>query len=283
MTFRPSIELIQRAFEKGYAVPAFCVWDNATIETVLAMAAKCRAPVLLMGGPGEFPLTGAGQFAAIARILAGQYEVRAALHLDHGDSLEMVRECLDADFTSLMLDYSARPFSENAAALRRVVEWARPRGATVEGELGAIGRVDDATTEGGRGAGLTDPREAGVYVKETGVNMLAVAIGNAHGIYRERPRFDFERLEKLRDAAGVPLVLHGGSGTSPEDLSRAISLGIAKVNVASELIHAVRATLEGQWERGEGRWLPLALKGAMEALGVVVKKWIQMTGAAGRA
>ncbi|KPK62272.1 MAG: hypothetical protein AMK73_06405 [Planctomycetes bacterium SM23_32] len=283
MPFVPAAELVRAAAEGGYAVPSLCVWDSATMDTVLRVAQDCAAPVILMCGWAEFGLTSAEVLAATARAVAERRRAHAALHLDHGRSPESVQTCIAAGFTSVMLDYSDRPFAENAAALRSVVGLARPAGVSVEGELGAVGRADDVTAEGGTLEGLTDPDEARVFVEQTGVDMLAVAIGNGHGIYKARPRLDFGLLAELRAAAGVPLVLHGGSGTPPDDLERAISLGIAKVNVASELVHAVRTSLTDNWQAGRSLWVPFALRDAMQAMAEVVRRWFEMTGAAGRA
>jgi tagatose 1,6-diphosphate aldolase GatY/KbaY len=281
MKFMPAEPLVREAFKGGYAVPSFCVFNAETIDTVLRVAAAQRAPVLLMAGPGEFPLTPADRLGEIAQLVATRYDVPAALHLDHGSSLQEVDACIAAGFTSLMLDFSTRPFAENAEALRQVAARARPHGITVEGELGAVGRVGDATQEGAKASALTDPAEAKSYVEATGVDMLAVSIGNAHGIYTRRPRLDFDRLGAIREATGIPLVLHGGSGTPEDDLKRAISLGIAKVNVASELCRAVRSTLQDP--AGNTAWLPQVFARAMEAMAQVVERWIVMCGAAGRA
>jgi len=283
MAFLPAIQLVRRAAQEGYAVPSFCVWDSETMDTVLRVAERHGAPVILMSGPGEFPLLPPAQMARAARAVADAYEVPAALHLDHGNSLPQVEACLEAGYTSVMLDYSTRPFAENVAALRRVVELARPMGVTVEGELGAVGQIDEASGEGSGFFSLTHPEEAKAYVEQTQVDMLAVSIGNAHGNYPRRPHLDFGLLEELRQAAGVPLVLHGGSGTPEEDLRKAISLGIAKVNVASELIRAVRETLLERWRSGASLWVPEALSQAMNALEAVVEKWVLLAGAAGKA
>ncbi len=282
MQILPSADLINDAFQGGYAVPSFCVWDSSTTESVLRVAADCRAPVMLMCGWGEFDLTGPGRWADTARALAGYYDVRIALHLDHGRSPKTVENCLAAGFTSVMLDFSTKPYDENVAALRAVVERVRPLGVTVEGELGAVGRVDATTVEGSVGSELTDPDMARTYVQETGVDMLAVSIGNAHGLYAARPEFDFDLLAALRDAAGVPLVLHGGSGTPQDHLERAISLGMAKINVASELNAAVRESLMSDWSAGERQWVPSGMAHAMEAHGALVEKWFRITGAAGK-
>jgi len=282
VNFVPMAQLLAHALDRGYAVPSFCVWNAETADAVLRAAEKHRAPVILMTGPGEGLLSYAA-FADAARAIAARYSVPAALHLDHGNSMEAVRGCLDAGFTSVMLDYSDRPFDENAAALRQVAALARPRGVSVEGEIGAVGRISEATGEGTGHTALTDPHEARRYVQATGVDALAVSFGNVHGNYRAPPKLDFALLAKLRDAAGVPLVLHGGSGTPPDSLRRAIALGIAKVNVASELNRAMRETIHRRWDAGERLWVPSALAEGVAAFAAAVEKWLALTGAAGRA
>jgi ketose-bisphosphate aldolase len=215
--------------------------------------------------------------------LAKRFDVPAALHLDHGNSMAMVEDCLAAKYTSVMLDYSTRPWAENLQALRRVVALAHPQGVTVEGELGVIGQVDQVSVEGGGQSTLTDPDMAAAFVEKTGIDVLAVSIGNAHGVYTKLPHLDFERLAKLQAATRIPLVLHGGSGTPEADLRRAISLGIAKVNVATELISAVRQSLLEQWGTGKNLWTPIAQAAAMQAMAQVVERWFHLTNAAGRA
>jgi ketose-bisphosphate aldolase len=182
-----------------------------------------------------------------------------------------------------MLDYSARPYAENVSALAAVVRKARPFGITVEGEIGHVGKVDTVTAEGTGASTLTLPAEAAAYATETGVDALAVSIGNAHGQYTKLPRFDFDRLAAIREVVQVPLVLHGGSGTPDEDLKKAISLGIAKVNVATDLVTTIRESLRQQWSDGRNLWLPPALAEATHLIAPVVERWIRRTGAAGRA
>src|SRR5262252_1485234 len=147
MKFLPMHELLQPAWKQGYAVPAFCAWNAELMETILQVATELRAPVILMNGPGEFPLNSPDTMGLIARAIAQKYNVPAALHLDHGDSPELVDACIQAGYTSVMLDYSTRPFEENAAALKEVVSRGRSRGVTVEGEIGSVGKVDDSTVE----------------------------------------------------------------------------------------------------------------------------------------
>lgn len=276
-------ELLQPAWKNGYAVPSFCAWNAEVSETILQVAAELKAPVILMSGPGEFGLNSPDTLGRIAHALIQKYPVRAALHLDHGDSPEMVEACIQAGYTSVMLDYSLRPFAENVAALQRVVAVARPKGITVEGEIGCVGKVDDVTLEGGNVSTLTEPADAARYAEMTGVDALAVSIGNAHGIYTRLPVFDFERLERIRAAVPVPLVLHGGSGTQPEYIRRAVSLGMAKINVASELCKAFRDTYAAEHAGGKIGWLPSTLAAAKRPMAEVMVKWFKLAGAEGKA
>lgn len=282
MEFTPMLALMEKARREGYAVPSFCVWDAESIALVRRTASQLRAPVIIMSGPCELTLLSPAEMAAVAHTQA--FDVPVALHLDHGDTPEITQLCLDAGFSSVMLDYSPRPFAENVAALRLVVEKAHALGVTVEGELGHVGKADAESMEGGVLSTLTDPREAVQYVRETGVDVLAVSIGNAHGKYTKLPRFDFERLAQIAEVLPhTPLVLHGGSGTPAEDLQRAISLGIAKVNVATELTTAYRESLINQWTQGKNLWTPLAIAEAANCMIPVLEKWIRLTGAAGKA
>jgi ketose-bisphosphate aldolase len=275
-------DLLRHAVAKGYAVPSFCVWNAETMEAVLQSAEKLRAPVIMMSGTSEFAVLKPADMAAIAQTVARHFQVRAALHLDHGDSLQLVEACLAAGYTSVMLDYSRRPLQENAEAMRRVVAMARPLNVTVEGELGLIGQVDQVTVEGGGSSTLTDPEAAAAFVKGTGIDALAVSIGNAHGMYTTLPHLDFDRLAKIHAAVSVPLVLHGGSGTPSSDLQRATSLGIAKVNVATELVNAIRQSLLDQWGARENLWVPLAQGVSIKAMAPVLEKWLHLTGAVGQ-
>ena len=276
-------QLLRPAYEGGYAVPSFCAWNAEVTETILQVASDLRAPVILMSGPGEFPLNSPETLARITRVLVEAYNIPVALHLDHGDSPELVRTCLKAGYTSVMLDYSTRPFDENVAALKQAVAMAHPLGMTVEGEIGSVGKVDNSTVEGGDDSTLTDPAEAARYAELTGVDALAVSIGNAHGIYTRLPVFDFERLEQIRRAVRVPLVLHGGSGTQPEYIRKAVALGMAKINVASELCQAFRDTYAEQHAGGRKGWLPTMLGAARPAMAKVVERWLLLSGAAGKA
>jgi len=283
MGFLPMAELLADARRRQYAVPSFCAWNAETIETVLRIAARMHAPVIVMTGAVEFALLRPRLIGEIARLLIEEYPVPAALHLDHGDSLELVDACLAARFTSVMLDYSAKPFAENVAALQQVVARAHPHGVTVEAEIGHVGRVDNISIESARPSTLTEPADAAAFVEATHVDALAISIGNAHGQYTQLPQFDFPRLAAIQEATSIPLVLHGGSGTPDDELRQAIALGITKVNVATDLTRAVRESLLRQWREGRNLWTPVAQEEAARAMEPAIERWIARTGAEGKA
>jgi ketose-bisphosphate aldolase len=283
MNLLPMKILMAHAVKHGYAVPSFCAWNAEVMETILEVCRRLKSPVILMAGPGEFPLLGPAANASVARALLANYKVKAALHLDHGDSLDMVKECVKARFTSVMLDLSTRSFEENTAALAKVCRMCHPKGITVEGEIGAVGKIDSATVEGSTGSRLTDPDEAAEYVRITGVDCLAVSIGNAHGAYVKLPQFDFDRLARIHEKVKIPLTLHGGTGTPDDDLRKAISLGIAKVNVATALISAYRESLLSQWNTKQNMWVPIAQGAAVREMARVVEEWVVRLNADGKA
>ena len=283
MKYLPMLDLMKQANKEGYAIPAFEAWNAEVISLILRTAHEMRSPVIIMGVWVDLDEIPPEEYGPIARTVAERYDVPAALHLDHGDSMERVSRCIDNGFTSVMLDYSARPYTENAAALKEVAALARAKGVTVEGELGCVGQVDDVTSEGSAKSTLTDPDEAKKYIDETGIDVLAVGIGNAHGNYTSLPNLDFNRLERIHETTAAPLVLHGGSGTPVEDLKRASALGIAKVNVASELMKTYRESLLSQWGEKRNMWVPTAAGEATRALSAVIRKWMTNLGSAGKA
>ena len=283
MRLEPALTLIKKAEAEGYAVPAFTIWNAETIDTVLKVAEEMQSPVILMTGPAEFNLFSPKKIASIAYLIAENYNVPAALHLDHGDSLQQVEDCIAANYTSVMLDFSSKPFSENVEAMKKVMEIAHPKGITVEAELGSIGKADKISEEGIDITTLTNPLQAKQFVEETKIDMLAVGIGNAHGIYSSLPKLDFARLQEIYEFTKIPLVLHGGSGTPAEDLKKAILFGICKVNIASELVKALRDYFLNQWNAQKNMWIPITTAQALKRMIPVVKKWITNLGAEGKA
>ncbi|MFA6930233.1 MAG: class II fructose-bisphosphate aldolase [Lentisphaeria bacterium] len=280
MSLEPLQDLLQHARKHAYAVPAFCVWNAETMRQAATVAAELSSPVIVMGAYSETLALPPEQQAKIAKEII-DWKTPAAFILDHGRSLEEVQHFCRAGYTGVMLDLSHRPYAENLAQLRQAVAYAHPLGIGVEGELGHVGKADTMTPEGDGDSRLTDPSLAASFVAETGIDALAVSIGNAHGQYQQLPHFSFSLLEQIARQVTVPLSLHGGSGTSDDDIRRAVNLGIAKINVATELMNAYRETFLREVQNGT--WIPLAVHAASGALQAVMAKWIILAQAKGKA
>lgn len=223
-------ELLLSAKKGGYAVAAANVFTGRTVKACFAAASEMKAPVII----ACTPYVQMEELALAAQMYEKKYpEVIAALHLDHGKEYEDVQRALRCGFTSVMLDKSTLPYEENVTAVKEAVRAAHAVGVTVEAELGHVGKGMEY--EETRDSGLTREEEAAGFVKETGVDCLAVAVGTSHGVYKGRPHLNFELLSKLSREVSVPLVLHGGSNTGEEKLKKAVSLGIQKVNLSTDL------------------------------------------------
>lgn len=284
MELIPISSLLDGARRGHYAVGAFNYCNAETCLAVIETACELRAPLILIIGPWEISLLGVSWVARIAQMAAQDADVPVCLHLDHATDFDLTKQCIEAGFPSVMIDGSQHDFEDNVRLTKQVVDLAHPRGVTVEGELGAVGRVGVTTTEGAGEASMTDPAKAAEFVERTGVDALAVALGNAHGLYTQRPVLDFDRLEAIGKAVDVPLVLHGGSGTPSDQLHRAIDLGICKVNVASDLAHAyVKTFVNAVGPDCKGMWYAHAIAKGKEAVKVETAKWMRELGCAGRA
>jgi len=227
--------ILQAAQQGGYAVGAFNIHNFEMFRAVTDAAAETHRPVYIQTTPGTVRFIGAGYLVALFKEALKQAQVPLILHLDHGDSVEIVKECLAAGYPSVMIDGSRLPYEENVALVREVVALARKQGAAVEAELGEVGGTEEKELPGSESTSLTDPEQARSFVAETGVDSLAVAIGTAHGVYRGEPHLDLDRLDLIKSAVNVPLVLHGASGVPDRQLRDAISRGICKVNIATDL------------------------------------------------
>lgn len=229
------IDMIKDAQERGYAIGAFNVHNLETVQAVVRGAVKLQSPVMIATTPGTLRHAGIENIAAIVKVEAEKNDIPIALHMDHCGDYEILKSCVDNGYTSLMIDASKLSYKENVELTKRVVDLGHKNGACVESELGKIGGVEDDVKVDERDAAFTVPEEALDFVTKTGIDTLAIAIGTAHGIYKGKPELDYERLEKIRALVDIPLVLHGASGVPYDDVRKAISLGISKVNIATEL------------------------------------------------
>ena len=242
MTLSLTVEVLRQARDEGRAIAAFSVYNLEQAQAVCSASEAERQPVLLQAGASAFAYAGREPLAALAVACAHSAAQPIGVHLDHAQELDEIECCLEAGYTSVMFDGSALPFDENVQRTREVVEIARASGAWVEGELAGIAGDEDRSTDVAA-SGLTDPEEAEAFVRETGVGALAVAIGNVHGVPRTPVALDLERLQQIAVRVEIPLVLHGASGLPDEEVRSAIALGVAKVNVNTELRRALRAGL----------------------------------------
>ncbi|MBF7081496.1 class II fructose-1,6-bisphosphate aldolase [Desulfallas sp. Bu1-1] len=234
----PVSDLLKAADAGGYAVGAFNCNNMEIVQAIAAAAEAERAPVIMQASQGAIKYAGIEYITAMAKTAASLVNVPVALHLDHGTSFEQVMQCIRAGFSSVMIDGSKHSLEDNIALTKQVVAAARPVGVSVEAELGKIGGTEDDIHVNEADAFFTDPEEARVFVRETGVDALAVAIGTAHGRYKGEPKLDFARLEKIRSLVNIPIVLHGSSGVPGDAIREAIRLGVRKVNIDTNIREA---------------------------------------------
>lgn len=235
-------DLLERAAKNNIGCGAFSVGNMEMVKGAIRAAEELNTPIILQIAEvrlGHSPLHLMGPMMVQA---AKEAKVDVAVHLDHGLTIETVKKALDLGFTSVMLDASTLPFEENIANTKKVVELAAQYGATVEAELGLVGGSEDGSCD--HGIRCTDPDDAKIFTEQTGIDVLAVAIGNAHGNYPVAPTLAFGVLEQIYNKVEIPLVLHGGSGITDKDFQKAISLGIRKVNIATASFNSLTKKVE---------------------------------------
>ena len=239
-------DLLRRAEEKNIGCGAFSVGNMEMVRGAIRAAEELDTPIILQIAEVRLKNSPLHLMGPMMVQAAKEAKGDVAVHLDHGLTFETVDKALELGFTSVMLDASTLPFEENIARVKVVVEKARKYGATVEAELGLVGGSEDGSCD--HGIRCTDPDDAVVYARETGIDALAVAIGNAHGNYPVAPTLAFDVLEKIHEKVDIPLVLHGGSGITDKDFQKAISLGIRKVNIATASFNSLTAHVEKYME-----------------------------------
>ena len=233
--------LLRRARAQKIALGAFECWDSINIQGIAKAAANCKTPVIFQATPVEYePMGGAAALSHMVRFYVDKYGIDAALHLDHGSTLEQVEDCVRSGFTSVMLDTSALCFEENSRLSAAAAKIAHDGDLSFEAELGHVTGGDGGDAE----SALTVPEEVVEFVRITNVDCLAVSIGTIHGDYRGEPKLHLDLLEKISGMVDIPLVLHGGSGTPIDQLHAAIKLGIAKINICTDIHKAFLAGIE---------------------------------------
>jgi fructose-bisphosphate aldolase class II len=284
MAFVTNNELLSKAKEEGYAVGAFNTNNLEITLSIVEAASQERSPVILAVSPSAMEYAGVAYLSAIAKVASESVDVPVSLHLDHGTSMEHVEAALDNGFSSVMIDGSKLPFEENVGLTRKVVELAREKGASIEGELGRLVGVEDTISVNEREASMTDPDQAAEFVERTGVDALAVAIGNAHGWYKGRPDLDFNRLREIKSKVSTFLVLHGASGIPDDMIREAGSIGVDKINIDTEVRDAFRQAVAGFVSANPDVIDPRKiLMPARETMREVVARKMRLFGCAGEA
>jgi tagatose 1,6-diphosphate aldolase GatY/KbaY len=232
----------------GYAIGAFNVENMEMVQAVVAAAEEMNSPVIMQTTPGTVKYANLRYFYENVRTAAEEASVPVVMHLDHGSSYELAMQALRTGYTSIMIDGSRKPFEENIALTKAVVDACHPSGIPVEAELGKVGGKED-DLEGADDSPYTDPHEAAEFVERTGVDSLAIAVGTAHGVYKVTPKLDVERITAVRQYVKIPLVLHGTSGVPDEQVTECVKRGMCKVNYATDLriafTRGVRKVLNG--------------------------------------
>ncbi len=277
-----TIDLLHAASAGGYAIGGFNVYNLEGARAVVAAAEAERSPAMLQIHPSALAHGGA-PLVALCMEAARAADVPFAVHLDHSGAPDAIRAALEAGVASVMADGSHLPYEENLAFTAAMAALAHTRGAAVEGELGRLAGSEDGLTVPEYQAKLTDPDRAADFVARTGIDTLAVCIGNVHGHYRGAPQLDFARLERLRWTVPIPLVLHGASGLPAPMVRRAIELGVCKLNVNTEVRDAYLAALADGVSAGERPDLLELMQAATDAMQAVVAAKLRLFGSAGKA
>jgi fructose-bisphosphate aldolase, class II len=287
MIFTPLTEVLGKAKIGKYAVGAFNIHNLETIKAITE-AAKCeKSPVILATSPNAIKFSGIEYIHQIAKVAAIESEVPVVLHLDHGTSFRECIQCIRHGWSSVMFDGSKLPLSENIAKTREIVKIAHAAGISVEGELGTLAGAEDQISIEEREAMLTNPGDAERFVQETDVDALAIAIGTSHGAFKFKGKadLDFDRLKKIEGLVKIPIVLHGASGVPSavleravkygstlsgaigvpdEDIKKSISLGVAKINIATDIRLTMITALRQELYEHPAEFDPVKIFGPVE-------------------
>ncbi|MCA1021194.1 ketose-bisphosphate aldolase [Halobacillus litoralis] len=284
MPFVDGKTLLTHAYENQYGIGAFSAHNAETILAILDAAEEKQSPVMIQIGQKVIQTLGLKPMKEMVDAFARNVSVPVCIHLDHSRQYEQTMEAVQAGFQSVMFDGSGLTFQENTRITKQVVETARALGIGSEGEIGKIGGTEDDITVDEKDALITTTEEALNFVNETDVDYLAVSIGTAHGIYKQTPNLRFERLKEISQAVKRPIVLHGGSDVPDEQVRKAITMGIAKINVDTELRQAyTKGIKEYLRDHPDDIVLADSLGAGREYMKEKVKEKIDVFGSAGKA
>lgn len=279
-------DILTKAKAGGYAVGAFNTVNLETSHAILRAASELRSPVIVQMTEKTLDYAGGRAIYHLVRDLAECYysNIPVGIHLDHGGSFELIERAVDIGFSSVMYDGSRKKYVDNAAITKRVVDFCHGKGVCVQGELGSVPYVGEAPTQTIVWEDyMTNPEEACRFIDETGIDTIAVAIGNAHGFFPERPEPDYARLEKLRKCINIPIVLHGASDWDGDRVAKVIGLGVSCFNVDTAVRLSFLSQLSQALAGGEETDIRKALGSAQQSAEATVRKKIEEFGSAGKA
>jgi ketose-bisphosphate aldolase len=257
--------VLAEAKAQGYAVAAFNPVDYASMKAMIAAAEELNAPVIIQTSAKTINYYGHAAMLGWMREIAENSPIPAVLHLDHGKDLEMIRKCVEMGWTSVMIDWSDKPFDTNLATSRKIVELATAANVGVEAEIGQILGVEDDMVVSEDESHLTDPNEAEIFCRELNLAAFAAAIGTAHGYYKGEPKVAFGLIEEINRRTNTPMALHGGTGLSDEVIQRCIKLGCAKINISTNLKHVFIDSFVDYHRAKPNDYEPLRVLGAQYA------------------
>ncbi len=311
MALVTSTEMFKKAYQGGYAIGAFNVNNMEIVQGITEAAKEVKSPLILQVSSGARKYANHTYLMKLVEAAILETDLPICLHLDHGDTFELCKSCIDGGFTSVMIDGSHHSYEENVALTKKVVEYAHDRGVVVEGELGRLAGIEDAVNVSAEDASYTHPEEVEDFVSRTGVDSLAIAIGTSHGAFKfkpgVKPQLRFDILEKIQQRLpGFPIVLHGASSVVPEFvkmsnenggnmpdaigipedmLRQAASMSVCKINIDSDLRLAMTGTVRKYFAEHPDHFDPRQyLKPARDAIREMVKhKIVHVLGSDGKA
>jgi tagatose 1,6-diphosphate aldolase GatY/KbaY len=275
-------ELLETARRNIYAIGAFNVYNLEGVKAVVLAAEEAHSPAMLQLHPSALKF-GGSSLVALCLEAARRAAVPISVHLDHSTSETAIQMALEAGMRSIMADGSPYPYEQNLTFTRTMTNLAHTVGAVVEAEIGRISGTEDGLTIAEKEAKMTDPEQAREFVAATGVDSLAVTIGNVHGNYQSEPRLDFDRLARIRRLVDIPLVLHGASGLPPAMISRSIQLGVCKFNVNTEVRQAYMRILQSDACADPDSDLLDCMDDVIAAMKEVILEKLNLFGSAGKA
>ena len=284
-------EILLKATKEKYSVGAFNITNIIQMEAVVEAAVEKKAPLIIQISVTPSKFLKPKVVGAVYRTLAESAPIPICLHLDHCTDVDFCRTCADAGYTSIMIDASKQVYEENVRQTKEVADYCHRTGdISVEGELGTVSGVEDQIKVAENEAALCDPETAVSFVKETGIDVMAPAIGTAHGIYKTaNPKLDFDRFKKIFDLFNgkeltVPLVIHGGTGLKPEVVKKLVSLGGSKFNISTDLKHALIDSTFEYISANRKEYNPVKVdKSTKKAIVKRINYWIELLGCAGKA